>query len=143
MPTTDQLDALRAMLKADFDRHAQLTERLDQRGGWPDYGILIGAAFFLGVRKRFADGHTPADVIDFVAQVRERFDPDGNSYDPHAGELVVRSALGERGLTADLPDKTVLALQTVIVGSLAADQQLGDVDDFLREVEALATKWGA
>lgn len=144
MPSTEQLDTLRAMLAADFDRHGDLATQLDQTGGWEGYGILVGAAFFLGVRKRFSSEHTLSDLIQFAADVRARFDLTGDKFDQRAMELTMRAALGERGLGSQLSDNEKLQAQLIILSALAVDGSLGDPDTFLNdEVVPLATKWGA
>ena len=141
MPTSDQVAAFRAMLHADFERYQQLAEQLDANGQWSEYGTLIGAAFALAVRKHLGRDGSPADVIKLVAELRTQFDPDGDSLDPHAFELLVRSALGEDVDLAGVSDNTVVQMQVVGVGGLAAAGRLGDVDEFAERAEALADKW--
>lgn len=142
MPTTEQIATLRAMVAADVDRHEELTTQLDaMSNGWEGYPILIGAAFFLAVRARLDSRRSPANIIRFVAGVRERVDATGDMYDPRSLELMVRAALGEEGAGSDLSDTTKLRAQAIVVGALGADGSLGDPDEFLREVVPLATRW--
>lgn len=141
MLSSEQTSAFRAMLAADFDRYQELASQLESAGRWKGYGALVGAAFFLAVRAQFPDGHSSEDVIQLVADLRAQFDPDGESLDPHQFELVVRSSLGERGVAAHLDDQTVLQIQVVTVGGLAAAGRVGDLDEFATRAEALATKW--
>lgn len=140
MAHTDQLDLLRAMLTGDFDKQGEVSGQLTQ-DDWSQYGVVIGAAFFLAVRQRLGSGYSPADVVNLVADVRLRFDPDGDSYDPRAAELLVRAALGESTETEHYSDKTIVGIQAITVGALAADGSIGNVDEFLSKVETLAAQW--
>jgi len=140
MATADQLDLLRATLTGDFDRQNEIRARFAE-DDWSGYGVLIGAAFFVAVRRRLGGGYAPADVINLVAQVRSRFDPDGDTYDPRAAELLVRSALGEDTPTQQYSDKAVVGIQTLTVGALAADGGIGNIEEFISKTDALAAKW--
>lgn len=143
MATPDQLAAVRALIAGDFEQHEEIIGRLTAAGELDAYGTLLGAAQFLAVRRQFASGHTSADVIQLAADIRAVFDRTGDDTDPRPIELVARSALGEQDVTAQLDDKTVLTAQTLTVGALGAEHRLGEPDEFFREVQALAEKWGA
>lgn len=143
MATAEQWAALRAMIETDWDRHADLTQRLTAGDGLGDYGTLLGAAYYLAVRRQFPAGHSVGDVIRFAARVRAKFDTTGEDVDPRPIELVARAALGEQGVGDHLDDKAVVTAQTLTLAALAHEGGLGDPDAFAREVEALAEKWGA
>lgn len=143
MATAEQLDILRAMVTADFERHDELLGQVSSEGGWEGYGEVIGAAFYIAVRKQFPDGANPQGIIRLVADVRERLDRTGDDIDPRAAELLVRSALGEADLASQLADATVVQLQMVTVSVLAAEERLGTPDDFMNEVKALLDRWAS
>ena len=69
------------------------------------------------------------------------FDQSGDVLDPHAAELIVRSALGEPGLAANLPGATIAQAQVAIVSLLAHQGKLGDPDAFMGEVQKLLDEW--
>jgi hypothetical protein len=71
MTVTDhQAATLRALLAGDFDEHARLRAQLDREADRGGYSALIAAAFFLAADRRFADGHSKGDVVEFVAWAR-------------------------------------------------------------------------
>lgn len=138
MPTSEHVDSLRAMVHADFERHEELTGKIQS---WEGYEDLIGAAFFIAVNRQFPDGHTPDQVIRLVAEMRSLLDRTGDGIEPRAAELMIRSALGDEDLAAQVPDATGLQLQIVAVSALAEFQRLGAPDEFLAQAVSLATKW--
>ncbi len=141
MPTSRQSKAFREMLRNQAEEYQQTVGQFDD-DDWESFGTLIGAAFALAVRRQFGSEHTPAEVVKLVAELRAQFDPDGDSLDPRVFELMVRSALGEKGLKlASLSDEVVLQIQAVAVGGLAGTGRLGDIDEFAVRAEALSDKW--
>lgn len=143
MATTEQLDMLRAMVSADFDRHEEISHRLHAAGELEGYGSVIGAAFYLAVRKQFPSGHSSAEVIRLAADVRAIFDKTGDEIDPRAVELMIRSALGEADLASEVPDATVIQIQMITVSALAGEDKLGDPNEFMDLVQKLLDRWGA
>jgi hypothetical protein len=141
MATAEQLEVLRAMVGGDFERQEVLTNRLHEAGGLDDYGTVIGAAFFLAVRKQFPQRYSAEDVIRLVADTRALIDQTGDQMDPRAAELVVRSALGESGLLANVSDEAVVQAQVAISSYLAGEGKLGDPDAFMAEVKNLLEEW--
>ena len=85
------------MLRNQAEEYQQTVGQFDD-DDWDSFGTLIGAAFALAVRQQFGSEHTPAEVVKLVAELRAQFDPDGDSLDPRVFELMVRSALGDKGL---------------------------------------------
>jgi hypothetical protein len=138
--TDEHMTVMRAMLAGDFDEYDRLVEELDRTGGWgADYPLLIAAAFFEGVNRRFGKGYTRADVVQFVATARERFDQSGSEIDPSAAERLVLSAL-EPVSVDDLDDETVVHTQGVLLGELITVQRLdaATLDKFMVEVRKTA-----
>lgn len=146
MTVTDgHVAALRALLAGDFDQWERLVEELDRTDGWGDgYPLLINAAFFHAVDRRFGKDGTHADVVRFVAETRARFDPDGQTIDPHAAELLVRSVLEPDAVAeavAGLGDATVVETEGVLLGQLiTVDERLAgeQLDEFIAEARKLA-----
>jgi len=139
--TDEQIAVLRAMLTAngDYDR---LSDQLDRTDGWGDYTVLVSAAFFEAVDRRFGKGYTRAEIVQFVADARARFDQSGHDLDPLAAERLVLSALDEESID-DLDDKTLGQTQVVFLAALIADEQFDapGLDEFLVEARKLADEW--
>lgn len=141
MATAEQLAMLRAMVEGNFERQEELSHRLHESGGLDDYGTVIGAAFFLAIRKQFPERYSAGDIIRLVADTRCVIDQTGDLMDPRAAELVVRSALGESGLLTEVSDEAVVQTQVAICSYLAGEGRLGDPDAFMGEVEKLLEDW--
>jgi hypothetical protein len=139
--TDEQIAVLRSMLTADGE-YDRLTDQLDRTDGWGDYTILIAAAFFEAVDRRFGKGYTRAEIVQFVAHARARFDQSGHDLDALAAERLVLSALEEESVD-DLDDKTVVQTQIVFLTALITDEQLDapSLDEFLAEARKLADEW--
>jgi hypothetical protein len=140
--TDEQAAALRTMLAGKFEEHYRISDHLDEVNGWGEYPTLVQAAFFEAVNRVFRQGHTDAQIVQFVADARARFDPSGSEIDPSAAERLVRVALGE-GSIEDLDDQTVVRTETVLLGALVTVKNLDDatLDRFMKEVRDLADEW--
>jgi hypothetical protein len=141
MTRSEQFTLLRAMVEGDFDRHERLAHALRDSGGLDSYGLVIGAAFRLAVRQQFDRRYSPDDVIRLVADTRILFDQDGDTIDPRAAELLVRSALGEHGRLGDVPGAKKVEIQVAVCSYLAHEGRLGEADAFIGKVEALVADW--
>jgi hypothetical protein len=133
------------MVTADFDRHKELSNALHASGRLDGYGEIIGAAFFVAVRKQFEGqgGYSPEDVIRLVADTRAMLDLSGDVIDPRVAELVVRSALGEGGLLGGIDPSKIAETQMAVCSYLAEIKRLGDPDTFMGEVQQLLDEWAA
>lgn len=141
MAATEQLAVLRAMVEGDFSRQKELSNALHASGGLDGYGDVIAAAFYVAIRRQFPQRYSAEDVISLVANSRIMFDQTGDTIDPHAAELIVRSALGERELVAGIPDATVVQTQIIVCSYLAAEGKLGDADAFMGKAEEILAEW--
>lgn len=145
MPMAEHLKMLRAMIEGDFDRHQEISNRLQAEGSLDEYGIVIGAASFIAIRKQFESkrGYSPEDVIQLVADARIMFDLSGDVIDPRVAELVIRTALSESGLLDGVPAAKVVEAQMIICSYLSATEKLGNPDEFMHEAESLIDEWSA
>lgn len=142
MPVTDdQVTALRAYLADDLDQHRQLYARLDTPAARNGYAMLLAAAFFEAVNRRFAAGGGAADVIEFVADVRSRSAALAEAVNPRAAERVIRAALTDEDI-ADLDDTVKGGLYVVLLAALTGDEGLSaaGLDEFLAEARKLADR---
>jgi hypothetical protein len=133
---------LRAVLANDFDTHDRLIERLDRTRS-EAYGLLLAAAFFEAVDRRFAKGYTRSDIIQLVASVRARFEQSGRDLDPCVAERLMLSVLEDVPGIEDLDHDTVVPIQVVFSAALIHDAQLDDVglEQFLSVVQEIAETW--
>jgi hypothetical protein len=140
--TDQQVATLRAQLAGHADEHKQLLRQLDWSTEGPAYTALIDAGFFEAVDRRFSAGTTDADVIEYVGDVRSRFDEAAEAIDPQTGERLILKALG-RGSAADLDPKTAFWARHFLLAALIADEQLDDagLDEFLGEARKIADQW--
>jgi hypothetical protein len=143
--TDEHVAVMRAMLAGDFDEYERLVEQLDRTGRWgSDYPLLIAAAFFEAVDRRFGKNYTRADIVQFVAAARERFDPSGTEIDPSAAERLVLSVL-EHESVDDLDDETVVRTQGVLLGALITVRKFDSatLNEFMLEARKIADEWVA
>jgi hypothetical protein len=143
MATPEQLSILRAMAGADFDRQKELSNALHASGDLEGYGDVTAAAFYVAIRRQFPRRYSAEDVIRLVADARTMFDYSGEVINPQSAEKVVRAALGEHELAADIGDAEVVQTQIIVCSYLAAVGRLGDVDAFMSAVKEILAEWAA
>jgi hypothetical protein len=140
--TGQQVATLRAQLAGHGDEHKRLFRQLDWHTEGTAYTALVDAAFFKAVDRRFRQGTTTADVIEYVGDVRSRFDEAAQAIDPQAGERAILKALGH-GSVADLDPKTAFRARHFLLAALIADEHLDDtgLDEFLADARKIADQW--
>jgi hypothetical protein len=137
--TPEHVATLRAHLAGDFDEYQQRWATLERSPGKTGYITLISAAFFQAVHRRFKDTSTDADIVEFIGDVRAKFDETGDEVDPQAAEVLIRGALGEDSDT-ELDDDTVISTQITVLTALVLDENLDDAElgKFLADAQNLA-----
>jgi hypothetical protein len=143
MAVTDQQAAtLRAQLANQPDEHKRLFRQLDWSTEGIPYTTLMDAGFFKAVDRRFANGVTTGDVVEYVGDVRARLGAAGDRVDPQAAERLILKVLG-RGSVADLDAKTAFTAKQFLLIALVADEHLDDagLDEFMGEARKLADQW--
>ena len=107
--------------------------------GWRGGSQVIAAAFAIAVNERFATAHSPTVVARFVAETRSRF-PAAQSLPTLEMEALVRAALGEVDLIANLSPEAALQMQIVFLGRLLQDgyQTEPELEAFVADVEDTA-----
>jgi hypothetical protein len=140
--TADQVATLRAFLARDFDRYERLYRQLDRAAAQSGYTALIAAAFVEAVDERFGNDSVDADVVEFVAAARARFDESGDEIDPLAAERMIRAVYTDEEID-DLDTETVVGTEVILLTALIADKDLDDaaLDEFLAKVRKLADEW--
>jgi hypothetical protein len=131
------------MAEVDFGRQKELTDALHASGGLDGFEEVLGAAFYVAIHRQFPQRYSTEDVIRLVADVRSMFDHSGEVINPQSAEKMVRTALGERGLVADIGDAELGQTQIIVCSYLAAVGRLGDVDAFMSAVKEILAEWAA
>jgi hypothetical protein len=141
--TDEQVAALRAYLAARSDAETDEAQQLIQRLGRPGVGnsiaALVYATFVIAARRRFSPTWTHAEVIRYVAGIRELLSERPDALDARAAEHQLYEALGER--QARYPDEEAQArAQVVLLDALIQSAELDDagVADLLAEGRRLA-----
>ena len=139
--TDQQVATLRAQLAGNADEHKGLFRQLDWDTEGTAYTALIDAAFFKAVDRRFRQGTTTADVIEYVGDVRSRFDEAAQAIDPQTGERAILKVLGHGSVPTSI--RAAFRARHFLLVALIADAQLDDagLDEFLGEARKLADQW--
>jgi hypothetical protein len=142
--SADQVATLRAFLARDFDNYERLYAQLDRSTAKSGYTALIAAAFIEAVDRRFGEGSTDADVVEFVASARARFDESGDEIDPRAAERMIRAVYTDEEID-DLDTDTVVGTEVILLAALVADEEFNDaaLDEFLAKARKLADEWSS
>ncbi|WUH98557.1 hypothetical protein OHR68_34405 [Spirillospora sp. NBC_00431] len=136
--TDDQVAALRAQLAGRVDEHKRLLDRLDPEGANVGYVALVGAAFFEAARRRFRRNGVSSDdaeIIDFVAGVRERGEDLAQSIDAGVAETLIKIAIQK--LPAEerqhIDGRTAYGHQILLLAGFVSDEQFSpaELDEFL------------
>lgn len=137
--TDEQVAAVRALLTGDITENRRLLAGLDSGPGRVGYSALVNAAFFEAVDRRFGKGSTPADVIDYVADVRSRSADLAEKLDPRVGERLIGEVLGSES-TDDIDSQASATATVFLAAALVADENFGraELDQFLATVRKLA-----
>lgn len=138
----DEVATLRAHLAGDFEEYQRLWAELPQDAKETTYTALLAAAFCEAVERRFSKKTPDTDVIEFVAAMRARFDPDGTQIDPRAAERMIKAVYTDEEID-DLGTRTVVSLQVAILTALITDEQLDSaaLDAFMAKARADANDW--
>lgn len=135
MDVTSAAAVLRALLTEDLDTYRRLHAGLDA-GQRLAFAVVLTFAFDGAAVRRFGDDHTPADVIEFVADARARYPRTGEAVPAEDAEAVIRAALGEDDLIDRLDGHAYGAAQTAMLFALTRDGT--DVDALLDGASAQA-----
>jgi hypothetical protein len=149
MPVTDkQMAALKALLSGRPEEHGLLLDEIAATEG-PDagerYSLLIGAAAFEAIEKRFIrDGKYVSrnEVVAYVASVRSRTEGAADTLHPRLTERIILAALDQENID-DIDTETVVTTQHLLLAALVGDEQYSeeDLDAFLALVKRTADEW--
>lgn len=140
MPVTDdQVATLHALLAGRREEHRQLLNRLDRASANVGYSALLAAGLFEAVERRFIKEGKVADkaeVISFVASVRERGDELPDLIDPDIAERIILHMLDQGASVSNLDPDTVIQHQLILLAGLIGDAHLSDaeLEAFMRKI---------
>jgi hypothetical protein len=139
----DHVSVLRAFLAADFDEYDRLSERLDQAVGWEGYEVLLQAAFFEAVDRKFGEHHTVPEIIQYVADARSRYERSGQAVNPSVAERLMLISLGHDESVDDADGRAIGAAQLFITTAVITEENLdaAGLDEFMNEVRKTAGEW--
>jgi hypothetical protein len=140
--TSDQAATLRSYLSGDFADYEERRGQIDRSPDRTGYMALVSAAFCEAVERRFSAQDPAERVIEFVADVRARFDRDGNQIDPRAAERMIRAVYTAEQID-DLDSATKGRTQIILLAALIDGEQLDatGLDAFLADATKLADQW--
>lgn len=145
--TEEYVAVLRASLTGDEATCERLSADLQARDGGERSGdvlsALTGMALFTAARRRFPDGHTNADVVRLVGQVRARFADAADDIDPRVAERTLHGALGDAAAAENLDKRAMaIAVHALLYVLLEHEGISGDgLDTFRSEARPLADVW--
>lgn len=143
MPITDeQVAVLRAQLRGNREEHLRLLDQLGSEEANVFYTALVGAAFIEAAQHRFIKNSevvSTSQVIDFVAQVRERSDDSSHLINPQLAESMLLELLG-KGTMIDADPDTKFGHQIVMLSAMVGERHFTTVelDTFLQSARSLA-----
>jgi hypothetical protein len=122
---------IRALLSDDMETFRPLHAGLDSEERRV-LAALFAAAFYKAANDKFGQDHTPAGVIEFVAEARvQHVGPETVSAED--GERVIRAVLGEEGLTRGMSAYARSEAETAMLIAIVRDAGLsaGEIDALL------------
>lgn len=143
MPITDeQVAVLRAQLRGDREEHLRLLNQLDSEEANVFYTALVGSAFIEAAQHHFiknGEVASASQIIDFVAQVRERSNDSAHLINPKLAESMLLELLG-KGKMIDADADTKFGHQIVMLSAMVGERQFTPVelDAFLQSARSLA-----
>ncbi|XRQ02702.1 hypothetical protein ACN3XK_39605 [Actinomadura welshii] len=138
--TDQQVAALRAQLSGQSaEEHLRLFNELDE-SDHVGYAALLASALFEAIQRRFVkDDETVdhADIIDFIASVRERSEDSPDSVNPDIAEKIILHATGQ-GSISGIDDSAITRHQVILLAALVAREKYNEeeLDAFLVQVRA-------
>lgn len=142
MPVQDgQMVWLRAYLAGEMEVAARADALLIGSTARAGLGALVRAAFILATRQRFSPRWTTAELIQFVAQVRQVLADHPDVIDPLVAEQQLRRALGDQTLDSNNAEVTARA-QLILLDALVTSMDLDEtaVVDLLSQARDMANR---
>jgi hypothetical protein len=140
MPTTDdQVATLHALLAGRREEHRQLLNQLDLPSANTGYSALLAAGLFEAVERRFiTDGKVAdsAEVISFVASVRERGDEMPDLINPEIAERIIFRMLDQGEPVSNVDADTIVRHQIILLAGLIGDANLSESElrEFMQKI---------
>ncbi len=143
MPVTDhQVATLRALLAGNFDEHRKLRVQLGRDADREGYSALVAAGFFEATDRRFAKGHTAAEIVEFVTSARATTEDAADKIDPRIAERLIRGVFEDEDMH-DVGGQTIMETQLLLLAALVSEARFTDseLDSFMADSRKLAERW--
>ncbi|MFY1674839.1 hypothetical protein ACN27G_33700 [Plantactinospora sp. WMMB334] len=145
-PVTDRttyLELLRELARSDAEAYRQRCAELDEQG-WGELGLVVGAGFFLAVRRHLAAFSDRAAIIQFVAETRVEIVGTGADLDPKVAESLIESATtGDISEVEQINPNLVIEVEMLLLWDLLRSLSDDELSRFLAEVGSLSQQWAA
>ncbi|MFY1635845.1 hypothetical protein ACN27F_21640 [Solwaraspora sp. WMMB335] len=128
---------IRTLVRNQHDLNDEIEARLD-RDGWDGFPRFLAALFFIAVDRRFGESALPAEIIRFVAALREDLSHGGPDIDPVGAEALIKSAL-DPAADYNLSQEVIGKIQVAASYKILSEGDLSDAE--LDEVLAEATEF--
>ncbi|WP_141584434.1 hypothetical protein [Actinomadura sp. WMMA1423] len=140
--TDEQVAVLRAQLTRKREEHLRLMDELDPTEANEFYPALVAAAFIEAAEYRFIKNGEVANegqVVDFVAQMRERSDESSDLINPRLAESMILDLLG-KGTMLDAEPGVKFGHQIVMVAAMVGEREFtpAELEAFLQSARSLA-----
>ena len=139
---TEYRQIFEAMLTGD----TETANRLNAEAGkvaWQDSGLLVLAAFALGVERQFAEDASHDAIKAFVTEAQQNFAQAPTPVRPLTAEAVIRGILGEEELLDEVPREAQHATRMMLTYKMVQALELTpeEVGKLLDEAEDDVDHW--
>ncbi|MBF9135037.1 hypothetical protein I0C86_39870, partial [Plantactinospora sp. S1510] len=135
------LELLRELARGDSEGYRRRCDELDAQG-WGELALVLGAAFYLAVRKRLAMSSDQASIIRYVAHARVEMLGTGFDLDPKVAESLIRIATTDDiSEVEDLDSDLAIEAEMLLLWSLLRSLPESELSRFLAEVDTLSQQW--
>jgi hypothetical protein len=136
------VEYIRTMVRGEYEENDRLEAKLDAEG-WDDFPTLLGAVFYYAVTRRFGEGASQEEIIQFVAEMRAAAPAEAaEAIDANAAEGLVRAAL-DPSVESDVDSEMSGAIQGLavihVLGAPEVTEQ--DLDALLAEALKVASRY--
>ena len=138
---SSSIDLIRSLVRADAEAYRRHLDQLDDTG-WAEFGMSVGAAFYLATRQHFGSAYDAADVIRLVADFRIDVAGVGFDVEPLVAERLIQAALtDDTKLVEDLAPGVIVETEMLMLWKLLGPLSDNELTLFFAEANALADRW--
>jgi|GEM_PF-3416062 len=134
-------ETLRAMLKGDTDRAAELGSSVSD-ASWSESGVLLTAVCAILAEDRFDADDSPAAIKTFVDEMMRNYANANPPLKPLMCEVVVRVSLGESEILKGVDINELSIHQMAFMNKVVQDAGLSahQIDELLDDATAMVSE---